>query len=111
MFKLVYFVPDSHVAETKAAIFAAGGGQQGAYDACAWQTEGIGQFRPGANANPYLGSPGALERVPEWRVEVLCDDAVIRAAARALIASHPYEEPAYEIVRVWHADNLPADVP
>ena len=74
-FKLVYFVPTSAPASTKAAIFAAGAGRYpgpGGYTECCWQTVGTGQFRPGQNANPNIGSVGELESIEEVRVETLC---------------------------------------
>ena len=40
MYKLAFFVPDSHVETVKTAIFAAGGGRIGNYDSCAWQVLG-----------------------------------------------------------------------
>lgn len=97
-YKLIFFVPDTHVEQTKAAVFAAGAGRQGDYDCCAWQSQGTGQFRPGAGANPYLGSSGEVEQVAEFRVETLVDEPVMAAVLAALREAHPYEEPAYEIV-------------
>ena len=37
----------------------------------------------------------ALETLSEYRVEMVCDDDLIDATLSALLASHPYEEPAY----------------
>lgn len=100
MFKLCYFVPATHVEQTKAALFDAGAGKIGDYDCCAWQTLGTGQFRPLAGSQPFLGDEGELETVEEFKVEMVCDDRVIRDAVSALKASHPYEEPAYEVYRL-----------
>lgn len=97
MYKLAFFVPDSHVEEVKAALFAAGAGRIGAYEHCAWQTLGQGQFRPMENSQPFLGQTGELERVEEWRVELVVADALICAVVAALKQSHPYETPAYEV--------------
>jgi hypothetical protein len=74
-FKLVFLVPTSALAATKAAIFAAGAGRYpgpGGYTECCWQVVGKGQFRPGQYANPNIGSVGELESVEEVRVETLC---------------------------------------
>ncbi|MCT7360964.1 NGG1p interacting factor NIF3 [Thalassolituus pacificus] len=100
MYKLVFFVPQSHVEDVKAAVFAAGGGKMGDYQECCWQVAGSGQFRPSAAANPFIGSAGELERVDEYRVEMVCADDQIRAAVAALKAAHPYEEPAYDVWRL-----------
>lgn len=97
MYKLCFFVPGSHVEETKQAIFATGAGRIGDYDCCAWQCQGQGQFRPLDGSQPFLGQQGELERVSEYKVELVCRDELIHDALAALKAAHPYEEPAYEV--------------
>lgn len=100
MYKMCYFVPESHLEITKTALFESGAGRIGDYDCCAWQCKGQGQFRPLDGSNPYLGQTGEVEQVEEFRVELVCRDEVIRAAVQALKTSHPYEEPAYEVFRM-----------
>ncbi|MEC7727951.1 MAG: YqfO family protein [Pseudomonadota bacterium] len=100
MYKMCYFVPASHLDETKQALFDAGAGRIGDYDSCAWQCLGQGQFRPLAGSDPFLGKTGELEQVEEYKVELVCEDSLIRDALAALKGSHPYEEPAYEIYRM-----------
>ncbi len=67
MLKLIYYVPESHLEETKLAVFAAGAGGIGNYEHCAWQVLGTGQFKPVKGANPFIGELDALEHVAEWR--------------------------------------------
>ncbi|HEY9120482.1 MAG TPA: YqfO family protein [Marinobacter sp.] len=100
MYKLCYFVPGTHLEQTKTALFAAGAGRIGDYDCCAWQCPGQGQFRPLDGSRPFLGQQGTLEVVEEYKVELVCEDGLIRDAVKALRASHPYEEPAYEVYRL-----------
>jgi len=100
MFKLCYYVPESHLAATKAALFAAGAGRVGDYDCCCWQVRGTGQFRPLAGSRPYLGREGEVETVDEYRVEMVCADEQAAAVVRALREAHLYEEPAYDLVRL-----------
>ena len=100
MYKLCFYVPESHVEEVKSALFAAGAGRIGDYDSCCWQVLGQGQFRPLEGSQPYLGQQGAVEVVDEYRVELVCDDAHIKAAVAALIKAHPYEEPAWDVVQL-----------
>ena len=100
MFKLIYFVPVEALDSTKQAVFSAGAGRLGNYEQCAWQTLGLGQFKPCEGASPYLGQAGLLEVVEEYRVETLVNEALIDAVIRALKLAHPYEEPAYEVVRL-----------
>lgn len=100
MYKMCYFVPESHLEVTKSALFEAGAGRIGDYDSCAWQCKGLGQFRPLQGSQPYLGQAGEVERVEEFRVELVCADEQIVAALQALKKAHPYEEPAYEVFRM-----------
>ena len=103
MYKLAFFVPPSHVEQVKAAVFAAGGGCIGHYDQCSWQVLGQGQFRPLEGSQPFIGTSGAVERVEEWRVELVVADELIAAVVAALKRSHPYETPAYD---VWRLHDL-----
>lgn len=101
MFKLCFYVPDSHLEAVKQAIFAVGAGRIGLYDSCCWQVRGLGQFRPLPGSQPHLGEQGSLEKLEEWRVElVLADEAIARQAVAALKTAHPYETPAYDVVQV-----------
>lgn len=103
MHKLCFYVPATHVEIVKAAIFAAGAGRVGDYDCCAWQALGEGQFRPLPGSKPFIGEQGAIEKVAEYKVETVCEDALIGAAVAALKRAHPYEEPAYQ---VWRLEPL-----
>lgn len=100
MYKLAFYVPPSHLETVKNAVFAAQAGRIGQYEHCCWQVLGQGQFRPMASAQPFIGTAGSLETLSEYRVELVCDDAHIRAAIVALKAAHPYEEPAYEVYKL-----------
>jgi hypothetical protein len=100
MYKLCYFVPETHLEQTKNALFKSGAGKIGDYDSCAWQSLGQGQFRPLAGSNPFLGNKGELEVVAEYKVELVCEDALVGEALKALKQAHPYEEPAYEVYRI-----------
>ncbi|MTI98212.1 MAG: NGG1p interacting factor NIF3 [Marinobacter adhaerens] len=100
MYKLCYFVPETHVEHTKHALFDAGAGRIGDYDCCAWQCLGQGQFRPLEGSDPFLGKAGEIEMVDEYKVELVCADELIRDALTALKRAHPYEEPAYEVYRM-----------
>ncbi|BBT18517.1 NGG1p interacting factor NIF3 [Metapseudomonas otitidis] len=103
MYKLCFYVPESHVEPVKQAVFAAGGGRIGAYDSCSWQALGQGQFRPLDGADPFIGQVGQVEHLPEWKVEMVVADELIHDAVRALKKTHPYETPAFE---VWRLSDL-----
>lgn len=100
MFKLCCYIPESHVETVKTALFEAGAGRIGNYEHCAWQVLGQGQFRPLADSKPFIGAQDALESVAEYRVEMVCADEVIADVIDALRQAHPYEEPAFDVIRV-----------
>ena len=97
MYKICVYVPDKYVDKVKQALFDAGAGRIGNYDYCCWQTEGTGQFRPLENSRPAIGSLNQIEQVRELKIELVCEDRLISAAVQAMKASHPYEEPAYDV--------------
>lgn len=107
MFKLTVYIPATHVESVKEALFEAGAGRYAAYDRCAWQVLGEGQFRPLAGSRPFLGAAGRDEHVPEYRVEMLVPDDAAAAVLSALRRAHPYEEPAYDFVRILSVAELP----
>lgn len=102
--KWVVMVPADDAETVRAGLFAAGAGALGDYRECCWTTTGTGQFRPVDGADPTIGSVGRLERVREDRIEVVAPRGRRAAILAALRASHPYEEPAFDIIEL-------ADVP
>lgn len=70
----------------------------GNYSHCAWQVLGEGQFMPLAGSHAFIGEKNTLTRVPEYYVEIIAETNVIDAVIEALIKSHPYEEPSYQII-------------
>lgn len=98
MYKLCFFVPETHLETVKAAVFEAGAGRIGDYDQCCWQVKGEGQFRPLSGSQPFLGTQGVLENVAEYRVEMVMEKSCAKAVLAALKESHPYEEPAYDVM-------------
>lgn len=100
MYKLTVFIPDSHVELVKAALFAAGAGTIGHYDQCSWQILGQGQFKPLAGNQAFIGDTDKMSTVAEWRVEMVVQDIHIQSVIAALKQSHPYETPAYDVIKV-----------
>ena len=97
MYRINVYIPSTHLEVVKNAMFAAGAGRIGTYDQCCWQVEGLGQFRPLAGNQAFVGETNQLEQVPEYKVEMVCTDAVIKAVIQAMMSAHPYEEVAYGV--------------
>ncbi len=100
MYSLVFYVPATHLEAVKSAVFAAGAGRMGNYEACCWQVLGQGQFCPQDGAQPFLGNVGEAEQVEEYRVEMVLLEQYKEAVVAALRLAHPYEEVAYHLIRV-----------
>ncbi len=100
MFKIVVYIPSDHLETVKSAMFAAGAGRLDQYDHCCWQVSGQGQFRALAGSKPFIGQKGEIEKVDEFRVEMICEHAVIQPVIDALKSAHPYEHPAYDVTRI-----------
>lgn len=96
--KLNFYVPATHVAIVKSAIFNAGAGAIGNYDECSFEVSGIGSYRPKAGSNPFEGTLGQRSEVSEIRVEVVVSNHRLQAVVAALLSAHPYEEVAYDCV-------------
>ncbi len=95
--KLVVFVPAHALDAVRDALFAAGAGRIGGYERCSWYTEGTGTFLGGEGTEPAVGERGVEERVPELRLETVFPAERHDAVVAALRASHPYEEPAFDV--------------
>ena len=98
--KLTTYVPVNDAEALRQALAASGAGTIGDYDSASFSTAGEGRFRPLTGANPRIGEVGSLEVVQEVRVEVVLARPRRSAVVAALLAAHPYEEPAYDVVEL-----------
>lgn len=98
--KLVVFVPVDDADRLVDALAEAGAGQLGDYERCAWTAEGTGTFVPKPGADPAIGTVGERAEVREQRVEMVLPRGRRAAVVRALLAAHPYEEPAFDLVEL-----------
>ena len=96
--KVVVFVPLDSADAVREALHGAGAGRIGDYDSASWSTAGEGRFRPLDGAAPAIGRVGEPEVVEEARIEVVAPRSRRTAVVRAMLAAHPYEEPAFDVV-------------
>ncbi len=106
MYKIYFYVPETHLETVKEALFASGAGKLGNYDNCAWQTLGTGQFRALEGSHPAIGEQDRLEKVQEYKVETVCEDSFLEIVINTLVDTHPYETPAYGYWRVTDAGDV-----
>lgn len=102
--KIYVTVPEKNTQEVINAMCKHGAGVIGNYSHCASYTKSVGTFLPNESAKPYIGESGKLEVVNEDKVEVVCDVSAVKEVIAALRKTHPYEEPAIDIVPLLDED-------
>ncbi len=103
--KLVVFVPLQQAAQVRQAVFNAGGGQISNYSECSFNTDGVGTFKAGEGADPFVGNIGQQHQEPETRVEIIFAAHLQHTIIGAMKAAHPYEEVAYDIIPLLNEHN------
>ena len=97
LLKLVTFVPLMQAEKVRQALFNVGCGNIGNYDSCSYNTEGEGTFRAQTGTHPYCGNIGELHSEKEVRIETILPEYKKTEVINALLAAHPYEEPAFDL--------------
>ena len=97
-YKLTTFVPPAQAGPMLDALAGAGAGKIGPYTHCSFRTEGMGTFFAPKSGDPFTGEPGEFNQEPETRLEVAVPAERRDEVLTALRATHPYEEPAYDLV-------------
>ena len=105
--KLTVYVPTADADRMRGALAEAGAGRIGDYGEASFSTPGEGRFRPLEGASPSIGRVGDLEVVGEERVEVVLDRRLRTTVVRAMLAAHPYETPAWDVVELADAGTAP----
>jgi dinuclear metal center YbgI/SA1388 family protein len=95
--KLVTFCPHAHADNLRSALFSAGAGNIGNYDSCSFNTTGQGTFRALPGSDPFIGEMNKLHIEEEVRIEAVYPVYREKPIISALLASHPYEEVAYDV--------------
>ena len=98
--KLFTFVPVDKAGQVRNAIFKAGGGHIGNYSECSFNVEGTGTFKGEEGTHPYVGEVGKQHQENEIKIEVVFPSWLENNIVTAMIASHPYEEVAYDVVHL-----------
>lgn len=96
--KIQIAVPPSHEAAVLKALGDAGAGEQGNYTHCSGTYRAIGRFIPVGNAQPAIGELGQPQKVEESVIQAICHVDNVQSVIAAVMAVHPYEEPAIDIL-------------
>lgn len=103
--QIICFAPTDHTDAVVAAMAEAGAGRIGAYDRCHFRVNGTGSFRPLEGAQPFVGSTSEIEEVSEDRIEMVLPRGRRDAVVAAMLAAHPYEQPAFHVVELAPTDT------
>jgi dinuclear metal center YbgI/SA1388 family protein len=105
LYKIVVFVPITHLETVRTAMCQAGAGNIGNYADCTFYTKGTGTFLPKEGTNPFIGAQGLLETVDEMRLETIVGKDCLYKVLRAMEKAHPYEEVAYDVYETERTMN------
>ncbi len=105
---LVMTVPESHADQLREAMGLAGAGKVGNYSFCSFSVKGVGRFKPGKGANPFIGKENTLETVVEERIETVCHKEKLEEVLDAIKKAHPYEEMTIDIYPVYEVGRKKA---
>ncbi len=98
--KVVVFCPNTHSDKLIETLATAGAGSIGNYSHCHFTTEGCGSFMPLEGAKPYIGKIRQKESVNEQRIEMIFPIDKKGDIVQAIMRTHPYETPAYDIYKL-----------
>ncbi len=102
--KVSVFVPQTHLQVVQEAMFSAGAGNIGNYSECSFYSTGMGTFKGNEKSNAFVGEVGKQHQEPEYKLEVLVDDAQLNQVIAAMVAAHPYEEVAYDVYAILNTN-------
>ncbi len=105
LLKFVTYVPEDFADDVRIALFNAGAGTIGNYDYCSFNQIGTGSFRALKGANPYVGDLNNMHYEKEVKIEVMIPFYKKNEILKALFSSHPYEEPAFDIIKLQNVCN------
>lgn len=97
LYKLVVYVPATHGAAIRAALGQSGAGYIGNYSDCSFTAKGTGRFKAHEGTHPFIGEVGEVAAADEERIETIVPQSKLNTVLTAMLAAHPYEEPAYDI--------------
>ena len=98
--KLHCYVPAAFLEAVRDALFGAGAGHIGRYHGCSFFSPGTGTFTAGEGAQPFVGEMGRPHEEAEQKLEVVFPAHLEGRVVRAMREAHPYEEVAYDVMRL-----------
>ncbi len=100
IYKLTTYVPSKNAEQLRTALFEAGAGNIGNYENCSFSNEGTGSFKGNNSSNPKVGEKGKLHYEKETQLNLTFEKHLKTKIVSTLFKEHPYEEVAYEIIKL-----------
>ena len=104
--KLVTFAPIEFAEKIRQTLFETGAGHISNYSNCSFNTEGLGTFKGNDLSHPFVGKANELHLELETKIETIFPLYLKNEIISALLTIHPYEEVAYDIIKLeneWHS--------
>ncbi|MCX7832019.1 MAG: Nif3-like dinuclear metal center hexameric protein [Actinobacteria bacterium] len=99
-YKVVTYVPIEYEKSILNILAANKISRIGFYDACAFSSQGTGQFCSLKGSNPRFGEMNKCNRIEESRIEFIASLKELDMVVGIIEEFHPYEEPLIEIYEV-----------
>lgn len=96
--KIVVMVPIDYLEIVRDAMCQEGAGIIGNYSYCSSYMKSMGTFMPNDDVKPFIGQINNLEKVDEYRLEVICDIDKVKRVLKKMREVHPYEEVGVDII-------------
>lgn len=107
LLKLVTFVPVKQADRVRGALFEAGCGHIGNYDACSYNLQGELSFHALEGTHAFCGKVEEYYLEQEIRIETILPVFLKLKVQQTLMAVHPYEEPVFDF---YPLDNTWAQI-
>ena len=99
-YKVIVYVPVTHMAIVREVVIAEGAGQIGDYKGCTFAAAGEGTFIPLEGIQPFIGEKDKLSKVEEKALSFMVLESELSRVISAVKKVHPYEEMAYDVFKL-----------
>ncbi len=100
IYKLTTYVPVKDAEMLRTTLFNVGAGNIGNYENCSFNIDGEGTFKGNEKSNPVIGVPGEMMVEKETQINITFEKHLKSKILKTLFEHHPYEEVAYEILKL-----------
>lgn len=104
LYNLSFYTPRSYAEKVRNAVLDTGAGFIGNYSRCSFSHSGTGSFRAEEHARPFVGEIGQEHLEEEIKTEITVPAHLLNKSTKALLQTHPYEEPVWNIIPLNNAD-------